>query len=499
MMTWLAAACIMLIGFLLRYVPFRIAGNALGVDHWYWKLYLETYWRDRRFPPELPQYLLEEHQWYPPLFIMLVAKLPRIVFERYSYLIGVAVDVLRLGITMTVAAVVGKGNPLFVAMAGMVYATTPVNVSYNVQLNPRGLGGLFLDLQVLIVLVLVGPVGGPWWLWGVACLLGALVLLTHKMTSQLMFFLALLAALITGDLRIAGILPASMLVALMLSGGFYWKVLRAHWDIVIFWYENWPWLQAHPVRESPIYGEQDYLTPTRFYQPGLMGVLRHARYFLVYNPWAWFLVLLFMLEKGSVGVLPFGIYPWLAGTLLFGVLTLVLPWLRCIGAGYLYIYNSALPAALLWGALMASPDLSLIAVCLAFVAFAVSLSGVAIFYRNVRASRTLTVDADFEDLIGWLSQSERGTVMCLPANWYDVVAYRTGQPVLYGGHGYGFKALKPIFPRLLLSLEEVGRRYGLRYLVTMEGYLNERFMSGLRYDAVRKFGPYRVYLLTSYD
>lgn len=71
--------------------------------------------------------------------------------------------------------------------------------------------------------------------------------------------------------------------------------------------------------------------------------------------------------------------------------------------------------------------------------------------------------------------------------------------MLYGGHGYGFQALEPIFPRLLLSLEEVGRRYGLRYLVTIGGYLNERFMEDLHYDAVHEFGPYRVYLVASYD
>ncbi|MBU2503372.1 hypothetical protein KJ682_18735 [bacterium] len=497
MMIWLVAACIMLVGFLLRNVPFRIAGTDLGVDHWYWKLYLETYWRDRRFPPELPQYLLEEHQWYPPLFIMLVARLPRIVFERYSYLIGLVVDLFRLGIAMTVAAVVGKGDPFFVAMAGIVYATTPVNVSYNVQLNPRGLGGLFLDLQILLVLVLVGPAGGPWWLWGVVWSLGALVLLTHKMTTQLLFFLSFTAALITGDVRIAIIIPASMLVALMLSGGFYWNVLRAHWDIVLFWFRNWPWLQVHPLRESPIYGEQDYLTPTRFYQPGLKGMLRHARYFFVYNPWAWFLVGLVLLEKDCVDVFSFGVFLWLSGILLFGVLTLVLPWLRCLGAGYFYVYNTALPAALLWGALMASPHLSRIAVSLACAAFTISLSGIVMFYRHVRSSRILKVDDDFENLICWLTQAPCGTVMCLPANWYDVVAYRTGHPVLYGAHGYGFKSIEPIFPRLLLSLDEVGHRYGLRYLVTMEGYLNERFMTDLRYDAVRKFGPYRVYLMAS--
>ena len=223
----------MMLGLLLRWLPHHMAAGGLWVDHWYWKLYLETYWRERRFPPELPQYLLEEAQWYPPLFILLVAHLPRIVFERYSHLVGLMVDLFRLALCMVLIGWLSNSNSLAVGIAGLIYATTPIMVSYNVQLNPRGLGALFLDLQVLLVFLLLSQ-GGPWWFWAAACLLGALVLLTHKMTTQLMVFLALAGTLLAGDWRIIAIIPISMFVAWLIIGEFFPKVLLSMWDIVTF-------------------------------------------------------------------------------------------------------------------------------------------------------------------------------------------------------------------------------------------------------------------------
>ena len=66
---------VFLLAYVLRAVPQWLSPQGLGVDHWFWKTYIETYRRERRFPPELPQYVLDEAQWYPPLFPMLLARL----------------------------------------------------------------------------------------------------------------------------------------------------------------------------------------------------------------------------------------------------------------------------------------------------------------------------------------------------------------------------------------------------------------------------------------
>ena len=91
----------------------------------------------------------------------------------------------------------------------------------------------------------------------------------------------------------------------------------------------------------------------------------------------------------------------------------------------------------------------------------------------------------------------KGMIMCLPPQRYDEVAYKTGQPVLWGAHGYGFKLLEPVFPRLLLPIQDAVRRYRIRYLVSSEGYLPDRFLAELQSDSVVKFGNYRVFLTKS--
>ncbi len=86
--------------------------------------------------------------------------------------------------------------------------------------------------------------------------------------------------------------------------------------------------------------------------------------------------------------------------------------------------------------------------------------------------------------------------MCLPQKWYDVVAYKTGQPVLYGGHGYGFKLLEPVFPRLLIPVQEIIEKYKVRYLLTLDGYLNDEFQRDLKnFKSFEKFGQYTIFCM----
>ena len=89
--TIMAGVLVLIIAFMLRYLPHVLAPLGIGVDHWYWREYIEKYRRDRQFPPELPQYLLETHQWYPPFFPLLLAHLPASIFDRFSHLLAILI------------------------------------------------------------------------------------------------------------------------------------------------------------------------------------------------------------------------------------------------------------------------------------------------------------------------------------------------------------------------------------------------------------------------
>ena len=486
---------LLLFAYALRIVPHRLAPGGAGVDHWFWKKYVETYRREGRFPPTLPQYLLDEAQWYPPLFPLFMSKLPGVVFDRWSQQLAILIDLARMLLLLAVASWQSNGNHTVLIVAGLVYATTPIQVSYNIQLNPRGLGALMLD-GLLIVLLWTFAQGGPWWGWAVIVLLGGLILLTHKMTTQLFWFVVGGTAIIYRRWVLLALIPGSMAAALVLSRGFYWKVLVAHWDIVRFWNRNWRWIGADPVRESPVYGDGRYERRAKLHQSGIRGFLWHCFVLFGFNPAAWVSCLLVyerLFGDASLLIYPTPFLVWLLLPCAFALLTTFLPSLKCLGAGYLYVYNTSLLSSLILALTFEytrAPQLSM-----TVLAAALALNTVAVATYYVQFSRNKR--SRIEDSLGRMVEELRGlplgTVMCMPVQWCEPVAYLTQHPVLWGGHGYGFARLEPTWPRLLLRVSDAVERYDVRYLLTMDSMLTPELEAELASSPVVRHADYRLY------
>ncbi|HYE86611.1 MAG TPA: hypothetical protein VEA16_09665 [Vicinamibacterales bacterium] len=494
-MTVLVVAGVLALAYLLRAVPSWLSPQGLGVDHWFWKNYIEVYRKERQFPPALPQYLLDEAQWYPPLFPLLMSWLPARVFEAWNHQIAVIIDLCRMALLLAAVVWQSDGSPGVLLVAGLIYATTPIQTSYNIQLNPRGLGALMLD-ALLITLLWSFYVGDSWVAWLLAAAIGGLILLTHKMTTQLFWFVALGTGIIYQRWQVVALIPASMVMAALFSKGFYWKVLIAHWDIVTFWNRNWKWIGADPIRESPVYGDGKYERPQKLHKPGLRGLLWHAFILLGFNPAAW-LGCMLAYERVFVRS-PFLIYPtyllvWLMLPCLFALLTTFVPRLKCLGAGYLYIYNTSLMCSLLFALTFRytrNPEFSTLLVLLAV---AVNAAGLLVYYRELLTNKRTRVDETLNRMIDRLRDQPAGVVMCLPSNWHEVVAYKTGYPVLWGAHGYGFRHIEPLWPRLLLPLTEVVRRYRVRYLLTSNDMIPANLEPELAGVTCVRDGEYRLY------
>lgn len=485
---------LLLLAAVLRVLPTRLAPHGGGVDQWFWRAYIETARRTGRFPPDLPQFQLDAAQWYPPLFPLLLVRAPAALFERHAGRVAVLLDLLRMAMLMLATQWL-SGSESAALLAGGVYALTPLLITYNMQLNPRGLGALFLDAMWLCVAAVLLQNASPWW-WLVAAVLAGLVLLTHKMTTQLLVFTAMLGACMTKDVRVALLLPAAVLAALLLSGGFYRRVLQAHGDIIVFWYKNWRWSGSNPILESPIYGEPGAESAGKFYRSGWRPWLRRLQFVIGFNPWMPTLLGVGVLAWWSghgFSLLELAVFAWLALTFAFALLTTLVPAFRCFGQGYLYGYNGSFPAAMalgVSGGTLAQTwywPLATIAAALASVAALVA------FFRALRSSRTMKVDADLDAAITRLAVLPAGTVMCLPQHWHDVVAYRTGKPVAFGGHGYGFERLAPVFPRLTVPVREFMAAQSVAYLLLWPAYANAKFLADLPAASLETFGDYQLY------
>lgn len=478
----------------LRVIPAVMAPHGAGVDQWFWRAYIEKLRATKIFPPRLPQFLLDEAQWYPPLFPVVLSRLPAAVFSQYGRYLAVLIDLLRLAVLVLATRWLSASDGAAL-VAGLAYAITPVLVTYNMQLNPRGMAALFLDLCWLAVAALL-LTNDAAWLWWMVLILAGLVLLTHKMTTQIFWFIALAGAGVSGRIELALLVPGGMAAAYLLSGGFYRKVLRAHADIISFWYRNWRWSGSNPILESPVYGDSGFESATKYYRGGWRPWLRRLQFVIGFSPWMPAMLVLgaaAYVEGYVFSRIETWVLVWLSLCFAFALLTTVVPMLRCLGQGYLYGYNGSFPAALALGMSwtgMRNMEFWQPVVALTVLA---CLLGLAAFFRTLRASRTMKVDARLDAAIERLAALPKGTVMCLPQHWHDVVAYRAQQPVLFGGHGYGFRQLQCVFPRLLEPVGILIARHRVKYLLTYEGYCNTRFLADLPAAAVECFGEYRLY------
>jgi hypothetical protein len=283
-MIMLTCCLLILFALFIREMPnYLVAQGATGVDQWFWKAYIKTLRNQKKMPPHLPQFLLDEKQWYPPLFPFVIAKLPTVIFEKYANKLSILIDLLRMSLLLLAVWWLSE-SLLALVVAGIIYSITPLLISYNMQLNPRGLAALFLDAMWLCILgVFTHKI--PDYFLVLALIFSGLILITHKMTTQILFFTAICFSIIMQDFLFLLLIPGSILAALILSGGFYRYVFLAHIDIVKFWYKNHYWSGSNPILESPIYGEKGYETPTKYYRKGLRAWIRRLQFVIGFNPW----------------------------------------------------------------------------------------------------------------------------------------------------------------------------------------------------------------------
>jgi hypothetical protein len=466
------------------------------VDHYYWILAARSYRAQRGFPVRIEgKYLLEdERQTYPPGFGWFLALFPETLLRgTASVWIVVALDAATLAMLLVAASALGVGAWGLVALVA-VYGLAPVLVAYNTQLTSRGLGSFFLVVKLLAEAAAVASDGvAAAALWSVAIAATALVILTHKMTTQFMLALWPVWALALGSAVAATVPLLGLIVASLVTGVAYQRLQWwTHAEIVAFWNRNWRFLGVHPFRQSPLYGDASRPAPGAFHQPGLAGIRRHLVLAVGYLPAAWVLPLMFAVAPPP----PPWLAAWLLTALAVALATLLVPSLKCLGGGHLYLFNAVPPAALWWALLLTTPTAPVVIV---FAAAAVATVGSLALGWRKRTSAGVT-DGGLDSLVVRLGHLLATRVAAYPVTAAERIACETPHAVFWGGHGLGFRALEPHWPVVREPIGAALRRYGVAYAALDTRWWPEGeaiFARELACPVSERFGTWRLFAVAS--
>lgn len=447
---------ILVIIFLTKFFIFKKV-QSKAVDQWYWLNYRDAVKKQKRFPPEIPEYLLDIKQWYPPVFGWFISKLPDSVF-KYSSLLTQLLSLFRLMLIIGFAYIfdINVSNNIFLAV--IIYLTAPILIYYDNQINSRIFGAILLD--ALIILFFGYFVYDLNYLLIPIILLTILLLFTHKMSHQLYLFLLLgLTIFYNSFVPFTVYLVASIFAFVFFN---YKSYLKPHIEIVKFWHRNRYKLGAHQFYESNIYGDNNFFYKNRLHGNGLKSFIKKSSLIIGMLPFSLFLIINF--EINFFGLI-------FLMTILFIFLTSFINIFLCLGSGNLYTYN--LVSIICFYLVYTDIDImSLREQILISILFFMTIISIYKFYIGLKNELK---NEDFNNALNFLKNSNLDRVMVIPFQLPDEVVYKTSKKVLWGAHGYGFLWLEPYFPIMNYNVEKAIEDWNLGAIFLQKDYWPEFF------------------------
>jgi len=471
-----------------------------GVDTWYYLASAEAYRAQKRLPIRLPQYLLHDPtESYPAVFPLFLALLPPNWLRRYFWLVSPIIDAVQL-LLLYLLSFRLTDSVLAAATAGLIYAVTPQLISETRNLNGRAFASLLQTITMLVLLRSVIPSDGPSasligpggnGLWAAAVVLVAILYNTH--TSTTIAFLVSVATLsvVFSEPRyvLAGL--AGLPVAVVISGGYYLRVIGNHLHAARFWLRNVRYTRAHQINDSPLYGVSngDKRSPG-LYRAGL-GAL--ALRVLGENPF----ILAMLVTPAPPTVWAAHMYWWAVAILVWSLLTTFGGPLRILGPGFHYMKASVFPTAYALAVTVNVTEGALSVVGLAVVlSIILSFAALAYFYRVMarrETEHTAQTPPDLAEAAAYLRRLPGQRVLVLPSMYADFVAYEAHKAVLWGGHSGDLRTFEDFAPVLRKPLDFFFRQYQLDYLVLDYAYVTPaRLRIEERVSLLERFGHIAV-------
>lgn len=465
-----------------------------GCDAYYFLLSSQEFRKRRRLPIVLPPiYLLEQQeQWYPPGFSMVLSLIPEGWLNKYYWLISPAVDCAIVAIVYGLVYVMTQSIGL-AALGSFLYAINSASITHCTNLNSRGLASLLFCGAMLGVM---GYSAGGNALYAVlAVVSGVGLLMTHKLSPQLLYVLLPAMSLVFWDATYLVGLVVIVVATFVATRGFLFKIWRGHADILKFWNTHWPNLGAHQVNSSPMYvsGNED---SNKMFQGGWGGLFKQAQY-MVMNPVA--IMLVFPILRYEWLTLFDKQMLWWAGlTYVFAIATTFIKPLRFLGEGHRYLQLAAVPVSYLaivpfWRGWWGFDPWLYIAMCVSIVVAAVIYWRLYQFMSDPKRTLVPFVDDDLQRVIDFLKGVETHNIYCVPDSLGDAVGYYTRKGVLRGTHNYPFSMVDVFFPVYKVPLEYIISAYQVSHLVVSKGYVDPERLGLDSDNLVLEAGNYGIF------
>lgn len=461
----------------------RILNRKFGVDIWTHLLYLKEYHKQRGLPKNIENgFLVSGDYDYPPIFILILSKFPLKLVERYEFLFSPFFDSLLILLIFFISFYLTH-NIYLSLLTQTIYTMTPIIILENSSATPRSLGySLFTILFLLLFLFIQN---GQMALLLTALFCGTLIFLSHRFTAQGFLFFSLFFSIVEKNLIYFEVFGVSLVLAVVFSKGFYFKVFRGYIGNLTFWFKNIKYRFYHQVRGSyKEHNTQDFIF--KIYNQ----FLKFPPFVLaITNPWTIPPLYMFFFYET--------LDPFLMRLLLFVIFSYALaitttwvPVLRFLGEGQRYLELSAFPAAFLSSIFLfkhLGSDLGRILIIgYILVGLASLVTTITIQRKGIIKDRLRTITPEMAQMFIFLKKlNNKPKLLCIPHQITTNTIYHTGCRVFVNASYATIDKISEVYPYIRRPISEIMKKYNLDMILLNEEYAQAEDLK-IKYRIIKK-------------
>lgn len=464
-----------IVSFFLQAYP-RLFNRFFGVDVWT-RLIEARHMHDsnHRIPQKKisKQFIIDGYFDYPPVFPFLLSFIPTEKLKNIQGFIAPLFDALQV-VLIYYAAMYLVGDIRVALLAQIIYMLTPMIAIENSYMTPRSLGYVNFTLAVL-PLVIYHYIHNPLF-FVVGIFFSFFIFLTHRFATQAFLFISIFFTFYLNTPIFLQAFLIGFAAAVLMTKGYYLRVLKGHLSNIYFWVCNLDYRWAHQVRGLPnkdVKIKQDWVGKVNTF----MSVFSPIALFGL-NPWALssfaiFASIYFKWISISPMFQTFAV--WIIFFYIFGSTVLKVKQLMPIGEGQRYMEMATVPASILSAFIFFKlfDGQYKIYALLAMSALLLGNLGLILFIqmKGIIKDRNRSITQDMWNVFDYMNTYKgKMRVICVPHQNTTMAIYCTNKDVFVNADNPGLLRIQEVYPILKVSLQELKEKYDLTHVLVKESF-----------------------------
>ncbi|MSU26092.1 MAG: hypothetical protein EXS44_02405 [Candidatus Levybacteria bacterium] len=462
----------------------RLKNRLFGVDIWTHLLYLKEYHKQKGIPGKIENgFIISGHYDYPPAFIMILSRFPFRLVEKYEFIFSPFFDFVHL-IFIFMFVYLITNSIVFALLTQLLYILTPIIIIENSSATPRSLGYMLFSAVVLSQFLFMSS--GNYIFLGVAIILGACIFLSHRFTAQGFLFFSIFFTVLEKNIFFIAVFLTSFLIAVVMSRGFYLKVLKGHIGNLLFWKDVIKYRFYHQIKGSfEEYKTKDFVF--KLYNQ----FLKFPPFVLaITNPWVLpVLYILFFSYPADIFIQR--LVWWVIWSYILALFTIWIPSLRFLGEGQRYLELSAFPAAFLSVYLLMNGQFGnftwLATIIYILVGISALVTVFVIQYKAIIKDTMRTLTPSMKQMFAYLlSLEKKPRLLCIPHQITTSTIYHTGCPVFVNADYSHINKIKDVYPFIKKPIKDIMRTHKLDMILLNESYASIEDLKIEEYRVIKK-------------